>query len=139
MPVPLARIVADHFSWEAWEALVAANGVTIDRPYRSAHPQFADIVYPIDYGYVNGTMASDGHEVDIFVGSSRTGLLGTMVTTDHRREDREFKLIYDCSPEEIYLVNGFINFDRRLLDGLLVMRRPMEALWAAVRRGSPGG
>jgi hypothetical protein len=33
-----------------------------------------------------------------------------------------------CTPEEIYLVNGFINFDRTLLEGTLTLRRPMHGL-----------
>ena len=129
MPVPFARLVAEHFPWEAWERTVEARGVTIDRPYRSAHPAYPSIVYPIDYGYVNGTMAGDGHEVDVFVGSADNGLVGTMVTTDHRRGDREFKLLYRCTPEEVYLVNGFINFDPTLMEGSLVLRREMHHLW----------
>ena len=129
MPTAYVRLVAARFPWEAWERLVEARGFTIDRAYRSAHPDFPSIVYPIDYGYVNGTMAGDGHEVDVFVGSAQRGLVGTMVTTDHRRGDREFKLLYRCTPEEVYLVNGFINFDRTLMEGDLVLRRPMAELW----------
>ena len=36
----------------------------IDRPMGSTHPTHADIVYPINYGYVPGTMAADGHSID---------------------------------------------------------------------------
>jgi len=129
MPTPYADLVRDRFAWAAWEALLARNGYTIDRPYRSRHPHYPTIVYPIDYGYVNGTIGTDGQEVDVFVGTARNGLVGTLLTTDHRRGDREFKLLYRCTPEEIYLVNGFINFDRTLMEGLLVLRRPMHELW----------
>ncbi len=134
MPVPYAELVRAHFAWEAWEALIAQNGCTIDRPCRSRHPAFPGIVYPMDYGYVNGTTSGDGHEVDVFVGSAANGLVGALLTTDHRRGDREFKLLYRCTPGEVYLANGFINFDRTLMEGLLVLRRPMHALWEEERR-----
>lgn len=125
----LRDLVARHFHWAAWEGLLAANGVVIERPYRSAHPAFPEIVYPIDYGFVPGTLGADGHEVDVFVGTAPRTLVGTMITVDHRRRDTEFKLLYGCTPEEIYLVNGFLNFDRALMEGLLVLRRPMRELW----------
>jgi inorganic pyrophosphatase len=128
-PTSLEDLTAQRFDWAGWEALIAANGLTIDRPYGTPHPHFPEIIYPIDYGYVNGTVSTDGQEVDIFVGSVRNGLVAMLLTTDHRRGDREVKLVYGCMPEEVYLVNGFINFDRTLMDGVLVMRRPMHTLW----------
>lgn len=125
----LAGLVLSHFAWEDWEDLIEENGYTIDRPLRSVHPDFADIIYPIDYGYVNGTLATDGMEIDVFVGSGSSGLVGLLVTTDYRKGDQEFKLMYNCTPIEVYLVNGFINFSPQLMDGVLVMRRPMHTLW----------
>ena len=126
---PLRDLAAGQFDWEAWEALIALNGLTIDRPYRSRHPEFSDIIYPLNYGYVNATTSTDGHEVDVFVGSADNGLVGLLMTTDYGRGDREVKLLYNCTPEEIYLANGFINFDRTRMEGTLVLRRPMHELW----------
>lgn len=130
----VATLVAEHFDWAGWDALLAHNGLTIDRPYRSRHPDFPAIIYPIDYGYVNGTMGTDGHGVDVFVGSADGGLVGLLLTTDYRRGDREAKLLYRCTPEEVYLAHGFVNFDRSKMEGTLVLRQPMHELW---EKGSP--
>jgi inorganic pyrophosphatase len=121
-------VAAGRIDWSAWEALIAANGFTVDRPRGAAHPRWPEIIYPIDYGYVNDTISSDGHGVDVFVGSADNGLVGLLVTTDFRKGDREVKLLFDCTPEEIYLVNGFLNFDRTLMEGTLTLRRPMHTL-----------
>lgn len=126
LPSPL---VAEHFDWAGWEALIAQNGYTLDRPTGTPHPDYPRIIYPIDYGYINGTVATDHQEVDLFAGRADTGLVGTLLTTDHRKGDREFKLLYNCAPPEIYMVYGFINFDRTLLEGTLVLRYPIYALW----------
>ncbi len=115
--------------WLVWDRLINDLGITIDRPKDSVHPVHDSIRYPINYGYVNGTSGSDGDEVDIFVGAANNGLVAAIFTTDFRKNDRELKLIYDCFPVEIYLVNGFINFDRDLMEGILVLRRPMLELW----------
>ncbi len=124
------ELFARSFHWEAWEQLIQQNGWTIDRPYRSRHPLFPEIIYPIDYGYVNGTRSSDGEPVDLFVGHGQRGLVGALLTIDRRRGKREVKLLYNCTAEEVYLINGFINFDRRLLEGFLVLRYSMSLLWS---------
>ena len=67
-PPSVSAFTAQHFRWAAWEKLIGQNGITIDRPYRSRHPRFPEIIYPLDYGYINGTRGTDGDEVDVFVG-----------------------------------------------------------------------
>ena len=127
----LRRLVAGQFNWDGWEALIRRNGITLDRPYRSPHPNHPEIIYPINYGYVNGTTSSDGDAVDVFVGTAENGLVGLLMTTDYGRGDREIKLLYNCTPEEIYLANGFINFDRQRMEGTLALRHPMQTLWVS--------
>ncbi len=108
--------------WIVWDRLIAQNGITINRPIGSAHPVHEDIIYPIDYGYVNETVGTDGEEVDIFVGTASNGLVGAILSTDFRKDDRECKLIFNCTRDEVYLINGFINFDQELMMGRLVLR-----------------
>ncbi len=116
-------------NWEAWERIISENGITLDRLRGSVHPVHTDILYPIDYGYVNETKGTDGDHLDIFVGRAENRLVAAIFTTDLRKGDRECKLIFNCTPEEIYIVNGFINFDPSKMTGILVMRRPMQTLW----------
>lgn len=128
LPVELRELADREVNWQRWERLISENGITIERPQGSRHPNHPSIIYPIDYGYVNDTVGADGHELDIFVGSSSTGLVGTMVTVDHRKRDTEYKLIYNSRAEEVYLINGFINFDRELMEGVLILRWDMEKI-----------
>ncbi len=123
-----ARAIAGALDWEGWDRTIADKGITLDRPRGSRHPRFPEIVYPIDYGYVNGTVGRDGEEVDVFVGSGAYGLVGAIITVDHRKGDTEVKLLVDTTAGEIYLVNGFINYDRRLMEGILALRLPLDAL-----------
>ena len=41
--------------------------VIVDRPLGSYHPEHSNIYYPINYGYIEGTMAADGEEEDAYV------------------------------------------------------------------------
>lgn len=40
---------------------------TVDRPLGTSHPRHLDIVYPINYGYVDGVFADDGAEQDVYL------------------------------------------------------------------------
>jgi len=123
---PLAR---NHLQWEKWQVCICNNGITVERPRTTAHPDYPSVVYPLDYGFVNDTLGTDGDPVDVFVGRGTTGLVGGILTTDVRQQDREMKLLYDCTPPEVYTAHGFINYDRTLLEGVLVLRRPLKPLW----------
>lgn len=41
--------------------------VKIDRPKNSIHPKYKEIVYPINYGYIENTVSGDGEEIDVYV------------------------------------------------------------------------
>ncbi len=125
----LRPIVSGQFSWAAWERIIDERGITIDRPAHTAHPEYPSIVYPLDYGFIPGTAGTDGDGIDVFVGGGVQGLVGLILTTDHRQRDREAKLLFDCTPTEIYTAHGFINYDRTLLEGVLVLRDDMRTLW----------
>ena len=118
------------FDWEHWEDLIRIRSVVIDRPRNTAHPDHPSIIYPIDYGHLPGTVGGDGDEVDVWSGSGDGGLVGVIITTDHVKKDREVDLLWNCTPGEIYLVNGFINFDRELLEGQLLLRHTMLHQWS---------
>ena len=129
MTTAYASLIQTCFRWAHWEVLIGMNGIVLDRPARTPHPQYSHIIYPINYGYVQDTLSSDGAEVDVFVGTSDTGLVGLIATRDYRQHDRELKLLWKCTPLEVYIAHGFINFDRHKLEGTLVMRYPMHSLW----------
>ena len=41
--------------------------VIVDRPLGSYHPQYRDLYYPINYGYIEGVFAPDGEEQDAYI------------------------------------------------------------------------
>lgn len=131
-PRALRATIRDHFPWPRWDTHIERKGLTIDRPFGTAHPNYPSVVYPLDYGFIPGTVGSDGEPIDAFVGTAAQGLVGLILTSDYRQGDREVKLLVDCTPPEIYVAHGFINYDRSLLEGVLVLRRPMPTLWENV-------
>ena len=39
----------------------------IDRPLGSRHPLYTDIIYPVNYGYVDDVIANDNENQDVYV------------------------------------------------------------------------
>ena len=128
----LRSLLQEHFSWSTWADRIEQNGITIDRPRGSAHPDYPSVIYPLNYGYIPNTVGPDGEPVDVFVGTADVGLVGALLTTDYRQEPYDLKFLVDCTPAEVYTAHGFINYDRTLLEGVLVLRHPMPTLWAMV-------
>ena len=98
--------------WTRIDQLIAANEVVLDRPRGSRHPRYPDIVYPLDYGYLEGTAGGDGNEIDVWRGSMQEGrLVGIVCTIDISKRDTEVKLLIGCTPDEVETVFRFHNND----------------------------
>ena len=66
--------------------------VIVDRPLGSCHPNYEDLVYPVNYGYVEGIIAPDGEEQDVYIlGIDRPikEYVGKVVAIVHRFDDIE--------------------------------------------------
>lgn len=78
--------------------------VTVDRPLGSYHPDYPDLYYPVNYGYIKGTVAGDGEEIDAYVLGIDTPvskLRGRVVAIIHRKNDTEDKLV--VAPDNVKL------------------------------------
>jgi inorganic pyrophosphatase len=87
--------------------------VTIDRKKGSLHPEYG-FVYPINYGYIKGTVSGDGKEIDAFilgVDELLDVFIGVCIAIVERLDDNDPKLIvvpagkkYTCEEieKEIY-------------------------------------
>ena len=69
--------------------------VTMDRPLGSAHPKHG-WTYPVNYGFVPGTLSPDGEELDAYVLGVDHALdqfTGRCIAIVHRLNDNDDKLI----------------------------------------------
>lgn len=81
----------------------------IDRPIGTAHPLYPDMIYEVNYGYVEGIFAKDGEEQDAYIIGTKESLetfCGKVIAVYHRFDDVEDKWIVslddsDYSDEEI--------------------------------------
>lgn len=83
--------------------------VTIDRPLGSRHPKHENIIYPINYGYIEGIIAPDGEEQDAYVLGVNTAVnefYGKVIAVIHRYDDIEEKWV--VAPDGVNFSDGEI-------------------------------
>ena len=69
--------------------------VKMDRPLGSTHPKHG-FIYPVNYGYIPGTISGDGEELDAYVLGEHKPLdtfEGVVVAIIHRTNDNDDKLV----------------------------------------------
>ncbi|SRR5579883_413028 len=96
------------------ELLASSVTVIIDRPFGSRHPRYK-YIYPINYGYIPGTVAPDGEEVDAYILGIFEPLSqfeGKCIAIIHRTNDEDDKLIVvpqgkNYSDEQIMALTEF--------------------------------
>lgn len=69
---------------------------TIDRPLGCHHPRHPEMIYPMNYGYVDGVLAGDGAFQDVYLFGSDEPIrtfTGKVIAVYHRLNDCEDKWI----------------------------------------------
>ena len=109
--------------WSYLDQLVTACPLIIDRPRNSRHPCFPEVIYPLDYGYLEGTRTVDGGGLDVWLGTSRDHVLSAIILTiDLLKRDAEMKILLGCTEEEIQII---LDFQRTKSMQALLVRRPI--------------
>lgn len=92
----------------------------IDRALGSKHPKHG-FIYPVNYGFVPGTVSSDGEELDCYILSvfePVTEFTGKCIAVIHRTDDDDDKLV--LAPEgKSYsddAINALAEFQERFFE-----------------------
>ena len=101
--------------------------VKIDRPLGSKHPKYEDMIYPVNYGFIENTKAPDGEEVDVYILGIDKPLeefKGKCIALIQREDDNDDKLI--VVPKDITFSNEEIlkltNFQEKYFKSKIVRR-----------------
>ena len=100
--------------------------VTVDRPLGSFHPEYPDMYYPVNYGYVKGIIAPDGDEQDVYilgVDKPVDSFTGRVIAVIRRSDDVEEKWVtcpdgVSFSREEIA---EMVRFQERFFDSEVIV------------------
>ncbi len=100
--------------------------VIIDRPIGSRHPEYPDMIYPINYGYIPGVLGGDGEEQDAYIMGVDKPIeffSGVVIAEVIRKNDNETKLVVAAegesfSEEEIL---SALNFQEKFFDSRIII------------------
>ena len=90
------------FFWQKLDTLFLSSKLVIDRPRNTCHYKYSNLVYPVDYGYLNDTTGSDQAPIDVFRGSEKSNLV-------QLKKDCEVKLLVGCTEEDENDILEFLN------------------------------
>lgn len=95
----------DKEFWKMLDKMFETYKIVIDRPKGTHHPKYSDYIYPLDYGYLDGTVSSDGAGIDVWIGSDKNKIVsGIISSVDFIKGDSEIKILYACTSDEIELI-----------------------------------
>jgi inorganic pyrophosphatase len=113
--------------WTKLDRLIEEHETIIDRPKGSRHPRYPEIVYPFDYGYLQGTSGGDSDGIDVCRGSLTGNRLAAIIcTVDTKKNDAEIKLLIDCTEAELEVIDRFFNLGK-YMSGIILRRYPPSA------------
>ena len=108
--------------WTAIDKLVMDNKIIIDRPKGTAHPKYSNIIYNVDYGYLQNTKSMDDSGIDIYVGSNQDKRVDSIICmVDLLKGDSEIKILYGCTDSEKQTIYQTINNNANM-KGILINR-----------------
>ena len=100
--------------------------VTVDRPLGSVHPKHKNIIYPINYGYVENLLGGDGEEQDAYivgVNHPVESFTGVVIAIIKRYDDIETKLV--VAPKESSFskeqINALVYFQEQYFNYEIIM------------------
>ena len=98
--------------------------VKIDRPFGSKHPKHG-FIYPVNYGFVPGTVSGDGEELDCYV----LGVFepietfsGKCIAIIHRTDDDDDKLVIVPEDKEYSdsAIDALTEFQERFFSHVII-------------------
>ena len=125
-PLIQPKLIEKYLRVKSNSIIGATVTVTVDRPLGSYHPEYKDMYYPINYGYIEGVMAPDGEKQDAYilgVNEPVGKFTGKIIAIVYRKDDIEEKWVVvpdgvTFSKEEI---RRQIHFQEQYFDSEIVM------------------
>jgi len=98
------------YFWQKIDTLFFSSKLTIARPAGTEHPHYRNLVYPVDYGYLEDTFRQDQEGIDVYKGTKSVSSISTIVVAvDILKKDIEVKLLVGCTPQEEETILRFLN------------------------------
>lgn len=121
----MQTLLNNGYFWQKIDSIVSSSDIVISQPRGSHHPEYKNMVYPVDYGYLSET-----DSIKVYKGSAfKHKVDAVMIVADILKRDLEVKLMCGCTAEEETEILRFIN-QTDYQKGILVRRGNELPEWA---------
>lgn len=99
------------FFWQKIDTLVFSSKFVLARQKGETHPEYKNLVYPVNYGHFVDLAAEDTEDgLAVFKGTGNSMTVNALiVAADILQKDLEAKLLIGCTEEEVELILRFLN------------------------------
>lgn len=98
------------YFWQKIDTLYFSSKLIISRKKNSIHPVYHNLVYPVDYGFLEDTINRDQEGIAVYRGSGSASSIQTLVVAaDILKKDIDVKLLVGCTSEEEEEILRFLN------------------------------
>lgn len=119
------------YFWQKLDTLLMSGDLSVERPKGTEHPLYHNLIYPVDYGYLHGTVTGDPEQVGVYMGSMQGFQVDAIVVcADILKKDLEVKLLIGCTEAETNGILTFLN-QTNFQKSILVRRGNEIPNWAA--------
>ena len=106
----MANYENNAYFWQKIDTLYLSSNLVISRHKGETHPNFKNLIYPVEYGHLKDTLGTNMEGLSVYVGSeSKTTINGIVVAADILIKSVDIKILVGCNEEEIYEVLHFLN------------------------------
>ncbi len=118
------------YFWQKIDTLYFSNQLVIARAKGTTHPKYHNLVYPVDYGYLEDTQNISGEGIAVYKGTMSDYMVTTLViAADILKKEIDVKLLVGCSPQEEEEILRFLN-QTDFQKSVLIRRNSDIPLWA---------
>ena len=108
--------------WILIDNLIENSKIIIDRPKGTCHPKFKDLIYEVDYGYLENTSSIDKEGIDVYLGTDDKNQVDAIIcTVDLLKKDSEIKILIGCTEKEEQTIYEMHNKTENM-KGILIKR-----------------
>ena len=89
------------YFWQKLDTLVLSSTMVIDHKKNTSHPNYPNLIYPVDYGYLEDDLNDNDDRISFFQGSEETSTVDSIVVcVDILKRDVSVKLLIGCNKQE---------------------------------------
>lgn len=126
----MEQLENNAYFWQKMDTLLLSSACKIDHKKGTAHPQYPNLIYPVDYGYLQDTIGTGDQPIHVFKGSQRSNSVeAIVVSADILKKDCDVKLLVGCTEGEKMDILMFLN-QTQFQKAILVQKGNDTPSWA---------